>query len=489
MKKLIFIIFNILLIITGYSQQNQTMYFMNIPQANITNPAIYSHCKLTISGLLIPITGQIMPPLYINYNNNAFTYKQFIHHGTGHTSDSLIFDFPQLIDHLKKVNYITFETHIPWLNVGYIWKDWYFNFSLTERFSTMISIPRDLVVLAWEGNGKSLLDRKAFLSFLGLNLNWYREYYIGAAKSLNNKWTVGGRAKLLFGKANLWFKNNQLTWHTNPADYAYTFNADMLIYESQPFFDITKFEYDYVNDSLMFDSDTLINPDNISFKDFKKKVLFNSKNKGFSIDLGAKYIYNNKITLYASLLDFGFIRYKQADGVKAKGEFYFDGWNIQPLLQKNDSITDKQIDNFRDSVIRIFNPQLVNGPYTYWLTSKLYVGGTYQFNEKYSASLLLRNEYFLRRVHSALTLHGQAKLTKWFSTNLSYTIQNNSFNNVGLGFALKFAFFQWYMVSDNVLGFIWPQSTQNINLRMGMNLIFGCKKKETSTFLNTNFIN
>ena len=37
---------------------------------------------------------------------------------------------------------------------------------------------------------------------------------------------------------------------------------------------------------------------------------------------------------------------------------------------------------------------------------------------------------------------------------------------------------QFYIASDNVLGMIWPQSTKNLNLRFGLNIIFGCYRKE-----------
>lgn len=489
MKKLVLFVVGFIFTVATWAQQNQTTYFMSVPQANITNPAIYGPCKITISGLLIPVSGQLIPPLYLNYNNNGFSYKQFIHKGTGTKGDSLIFDFPNLIDKMKKVNYIGLETQIPWINLSYIWKNWYFSFGVNDKINAMVSIPKDLVVLGWEGNGKSLLGNKAFLSYLGANMNWHREYYMGAATNINSKWTVGARAKLLFGKANLWFKNNQLTWETNQDDFAYTFDADMEIHSSQPFFDITKFEYDYLNDSLMFEMDTVLNPDEMEFKDVKKQIVFNAKNKGIALDLGAKYVFNNKITLYGSLLDFGFIRYKQnADGLKAQGKFYFDGWNIQPYFQEDDSVVKAHADAFRDSVIKLFDPTLINKAYNYWLPSKLYLGATYQLTEKYNVGALFRGEYYLRRVHAALTLSGNARFTKWFSSSISYTVQNNSFTNLGLGFALKFGWYQWYMASDNVLGFVWPQSTRNINLRMGLNMIFGCKKKENSTMLNTNFV-
>jgi hypothetical protein len=489
MRKFIFVIISVVSI-NVHAQQNQTMYFMHVPEANITNPAIYGPCKITISGMLIPVFGQIMPPLYLNYNNNGFAFNQFIHHGTGIRADSLILDFPNLIDKMRKVNFIQLETQIPWLNVSYIWKNWYFSFGVSDKINATISIPRDLVTLAWEGNGKSLLGEKAFLSYLGVNVNWYREYAIGAATSIDSKWTVGARGKLLFGKANLWCKNNQLTWNTNADDYGYTLDANMQVLESQPFFNISQFEYNYAKDSLMSKTNTVLDPDNMTFNQLKKQVIFNKKNKGFALDLGAKYAFNHKITLYGSLLDFGFIRYKQnANGIKTQGQFYFDGWDIEPFLQKNDSITKAHAQAFEDSVIRIFNPQLSSKAYNYWLPSRLYLGGTYKLTDKYDVGALFRGEYFLHRIHAAFTLSGNAQFAKWFSTSLSYTVQNNSFKQVGLGFALKFGWNQWYMVSDDIFGFIFPQATRTINLRMGINMIFGCKKKENSTMLDTKFMN
>jgi hypothetical protein len=169
MKRIVLIIAAFYLSFSLYAQQNQTLYFMSVPQANITNPALYGPCKLTISGLLIPVSGQLMPPLYLNYNNNGFSYKQFIHHGNGLMSDSLIFDFPNLIDKMRRVNYLSFETHIPWINVSYIWRNWYFSFGVNERINAMLSLPKDLVVLAWR-KWKIVIRTGCVLNFLELIL-------------------------------------------------------------------------------------------------------------------------------------------------------------------------------------------------------------------------------------------------------------------------------------------------------------------------------
>lgn len=476
-KNYLLVILILICVNTIFAQQNHTLYYMHrIPQSNLLNPAIQNECKLYLSGMALPVVGQVLPPIHFNYNNNGFALNQFIRPGTGTQADSMIFDFPYLLTKLKTVNYLSVEADINLLSAGYRWKQWYFTFNLTEKLDVQASFPKDLVTLAWEGNGKSLLGKEAFLSYLGAGVNWYREWAVGASKTISNKLTVGGRGKLLFGKENLWFKSQQLTWKTDEEDYAYTFKANWEVHSSNHFIDITKLQVDYLNDSLMYE-DTVFEPN-------AKDIIMEGRNPGAAIDLGFKYVFNNKINFYGSLLDIGFIHYKNnTNGVKASGEFYFDGWDIKPYFNKNDSVSKEHENQFRDSVIKIFEPTLNDNAYNYWLAPKMYLGGTYTLNQKINFGLLLRGDIFLKRLHGGLTLSANANLKKWFMGTLSYTVENNSFKQIGAGVLFKIPWFQFYVVTDNVLGIIWPEATRNLNFRLGINMLFGCDKKEASNLV------
>jgi hypothetical protein len=235
---------------------------------------------------------------------------------------------------------------------------------------------------------------------------------------------------------------------------------------------------DYVNDSMMFE-DSAYKPDINS-------IIMDSRNPGGAIDLGFKYVFNNKLNLYGSLLDLGFIRYKNnVTGVKASGEFKFDGWDIQPYFNTtNDSVAQEHANQFKDSVIKIFEPQLTKKAYSYWLAPKMYLGGTYTFTDKFNVGLLFRGDFFLKRLHGGVTLSGNANLAKWFMGTVSYTVENNSFKQIGAGILLKMAFFQFYVVTDNVCGFIWPDAARNFNIRLGINMLFGCNKKNAKTLVD-----
>jgi hypothetical protein len=67
-----------------------------------------------------------------------------------------------------------------------------------------------------------------------------------------------------------------------------------------------------------------------------------------------------------------------------------------------------------------------------------------------------------------------------FIAVVSTAYQYYTLKNLGLGFVVELKPFQFYAMSDNVLGFISPYDTRNINLRVGLNLSFGCDKGETT---------
>ncbi len=464
------------------AQVDNTLYYMTkIPEASLQNPAINSNCKVYVSGLAVPLAGQILPAVHFNYDNSSFAYRDIIYKGSGNMSDSLITAFNSVedgnkfIDKLHPVNYIRTELDLNLLSVGYKFKDYYFSLGVRERVEARASFSHDLVQLAHEGNG-AFLGKDAKLSF-GATATHFREYDLGASKKINNKLILGVRAKILFGKENFWTKKSNIIWNTSETDYAYNFDVDMEFHSSQPLLEIKKFDYDFDKDSLIF-KDSLheanVNP---------AYEIINNKNFGLGIDLGAIYKYNDKITLYASVTDLGYITWKKNTSTfKVNGKFTFDGYDIQPYFTEDDSIVHANNENYSDSVLKIFMPKFNNQKYTSYLTPKIFLGGTYNINEKINVGLLARGEIFQSKLHSSLTISGNTNFKKWFSASMSYSIMNNSFANIGIGLMAKAAFAQFYIVTDNILA-IWPQATRTINFRMGVNLLFGCKTKDSNSMI------
>ncbi|MBN2667588.1 MAG: hypothetical protein JXR60_00035 [Bacteroidales bacterium] len=483
MKRLIY--FTLLAIFSQVllAQQNNTMYFMQtLPQNKYLNPSYQNECKLHVGGAAIPVTGQVFFPIYMNYGNNGFAFKDLIQYNGD--MDSLIlpgfkgYDWDALQNKLREVNYITMETHINWLTVGYKYKDWYFGIDVNDKVEARTSFNKDLITFIHEGNGNTFLNEVANLGDLGITATAYTEYALSASKKISDKLTVGMSAKLLFGKLNIWTEKSIIDVETvNSDNYPIRVNADMVVHTSQPFFEVTDMYYDYVGDSMVFESE--------SYEPDFNAVYNNYKNFGLGVDLGAQYQFNDKIKLYASLIDLGYIKWKtNVQTFTMDGEYIWDGYNFQPALTEDEELITEHNDSLKHQIISIYEPEMQQSDYVSHLTPKAYLGGTYQFNDKIRTGLLLRGSFFQHAFHPSITLSGNFRLTNWFESTVSYSMINNSYTNVGIGFSAKAKWFQFFMMTDNVLGFIWPQATRNVNFRMGINLIFGCNKQVSKTLIN-----
>ncbi len=483
MKKYIYIIlFAISTLASVKAQQNNTMYYMHrLPQATLLNPAIQPGCKLTISGLAIPVFGQVFPAIHTNFGSNGFAYKDFVQYSEG--LDSLMiptsegYDYEHLLNKLKKINFLTFEEHLDLLSVGYqLNKDWRLTFNIAEKTEARFNFSKDLMqIIADGGNGEHFSGETALIN-LGLTLTQWHEIGIGASKKLDNKWTVGARAKLLFGVVNIWSEKSNLEWYTDPNDYSYDISGEMQIHTSQPFYQINNFYYDYGRDTLIFDGEDL-NPS-------PNSVIMNFKNPGAAIDLGAEYVYNDKITLYASIIDLGFIHWTtNVNSFTVSGNYDYNGYDPQPHLTENDSVIDEYTTKKKQELLHIFMPDRQVSSYNSYLSPKFHIGGTYKFNDKINAGILYRGTVFQDHLHSSFTLSGNANLNKWFSASLSYSMMYNQYTNIGLGLIARLGFAQFYVVTDNVWAGIWPQSARNFNLRLGINLAFGCVKQNSQTLV------
>jgi hypothetical protein len=468
--------------IVAFSQQSQTLYFMDrLPQSNLVNPARQLDCKLRFSGIIIPIAGQVLPAMHTNYGNNGFAYQDLIQYNSG--MDSLLnplspgYDFSQLLGQLKDVNFITLEEHIDIVSFGMKWKNgWDFTFNLANKTEARLNFSKDIAqIVADGGNGDTFSGNTAQLGKFGVTAVNYHEMAFGASKKINNQWTIGAKAKLLFGQQNMWTKKSDLTWHTDETTYDYYLEADMEVRTSQSFYEIEDMYYDYANDSMIFEGNDL--------EPSVSQTAFRFDNLGVAFDLGAEYNLNDKITLYASLIDLGFIHWKNNVNVfNINGNYTFDGFNIQPAMI-SDSVGDEYATEQKQEVIKIFFPDRQVDSYNSMLTPKFYVGGTYQFNDWINAGLLYRGAVFQNHLHSSLTFSGNASINKWFSANLSYSMMYNSYVNVGIGLVAKAKFAQFYIVTDNIWGEFFPHNTRNINIRMGINLVFGCQKEGSNTLV------
>lgn len=439
----VFLLFSFLL--TG--QQNNTLFFMHdAPQSNLVNPATSIDCEVFVAA---PIIGST----HINLYNTALTIDDFF---TLIGNDSILPDFDNGISRLKGLELFAHETHLSLFSGGYRHNDSYFTFSVTEKLSSHSLVPEKLAKLVWNGNSP-IVGTSTDISNAGVNFMHLREYAFGVSDQVNERFRVGGRVKMLFGKSNVFTQTMNGSIYTEEKAFETNFNMDTRINVSMPI--------DVSVDSLgILENVELKN--GISSLDY----MFNRRNVGAGIDIGFVYEINDQVELSGSLLNLGFIRWKSdVHNFESSGEMDFTGSG-----NASDINSSQLVRAWVDTVMSVFGVRPEENRYYSSLVPEVYFGATMEMYDWLKTGVLFHSQIYKNRLHPSLTISGNASLSQNFSTSLSYTVQNKEFNNVGAGVHLKLGGIQLHAVSDNIPGLIWFENTRNINVRFGISMLFGC---------------
>jgi hypothetical protein len=437
-----------LLVLLGSSkliaQKNFTLYGLNeTAQAHYLNPAFKTKAKFYLS---LPIAYQSF-----GVSNSGFKLNDLLQ--TRASDDSLVLNPNNALNKMAKLNFLTAEMHNELFAFGFNAKDNYFSFSLTNHLVSNFTYPSDLFRFAIEGNGKSLLGKRASLDGLGFNLNSYIEYAFGYNRKINSKLTIGGRLKLLSGIANVDTRKSKLGITTDATTFDLTIDGGAQVNTSgiRPFYETNTATY---------------NP---------FKSILNFKNFGMAVDLGATYQLNEKFAFSASLLDLGAIKWntQNANFVSNDVNFKFEGVDLNQYL--NDS-TYSFVDAISDTLTKVFDGYENSESYTSGLYTRFYLGSTYQVSKSFAFGATLYNEIIKKHYRPGLILSGNLKVNNWFAASINYSAYARSFANIGLGFSIKGGPIQWYVISDNILAFMAPQGAKNAHLSTGLNILIGPNK-------------
>lgn len=440
-------------------QQNNTFYLMHdVPQTNLLNPAVQLKCKWFVT---VPVLGST----HFNYSNSTFSFNELFRTNSGSAS----LDIGSFYDNIKKTNLLSTELNLDLLTIGYRRNDYYFTFNIVEKANIAITYPGSLLKLVWKGNTQFLGETEEFNN-LRTHSVYYREYSLGVSKVWDVYNIFGLRAKLLFGKANVYSGKSEMSLYTDPNTFDLQVKGDININSSFP---------------ITVNQDANGNISGISMGEIDYlNFLMNSKNKGFALDFGWIHRYNEKIILSASVLDLGFIRWKSdVNNIQLTGSFDYSGVGMGTDINSVDYIM-----QLRDSLFNSYDQTVTQDKYYSWLPSQIYLGGMYQYRPKLGIGVVNRNVIYRNKLHSSLTLSANTTLWNKLSGSLSWSYLNNTYKNVGLALAWHSRGLQFHMVSDNLLGIIKPLDTRNLNLRFGFGIMFGCpKNKEEQLKMNNDY--
>lgn len=465
LHKNIILIVLVMLSMQGKAQVH-TMYYLPVPQAHRLNPATQPGCDFFLG---LPVGSSV----YIETYNNSISFDDLfwrdpesnliIHplHPSQNPEDFLA--------KFSKENTFATNAYINLLSFGFRVRSLYFTFNATSRLDESFSFPGDLMQFLIRGNSNGeTFDLSAF----GINSTEYIEYAVGVSRQFGDQLTVGIKPKLLTGVGTLNSRNNNISLYTSYEEWI--LNSQMEISMSLPGVSYPLNE----NGGLDLEGEFLVDS---SISNPSKWQTLLMGNLGFGIDLGAHYRPIDELELSLSVLNLGYIKWKNyVHNATLDGSFTFDGVEVSI----NDTSTNF-LNNITDTILASLDFTGNSNAFKTFLSPSIYVGGRYFITHKLDVGGLTRIDFTPAGTQASLILMANWRPISMVGLSASYRPFGGTHQTFGLGASLRLGPVNLYVVSDYVPtsykmvnNFPVPSSQKYFNLRAGLNLVFGCNERK-----------
>lgn len=444
------------------AQNKQILYgFDKIPQGALLNPGQENSYKAHIG---FPLLSGVS----LNANISGITVADLFRDDAigGFSGTDFNTKLDKAINDLDDKDYFSINAQIEVISAGYRLNNQdYLSFGFYEELDVFVGLPKDLYVLANEGNAAHL-NKVYSASEIAIKAEVLGVLYAGITRRFNNRITGGIRLKLYSGALNVNSSNNQGSLVTRQgADGIYTTTlsgVDAGVYSSGV--------YDEDNESDVTVGKVLGNS-------------FLSKNIGVGIDVGFTYHINEQIELTGSLLDLGFVSYsKNVRNRLFNGGYSFSGFGtetiggIDYIENLEDDFLEKVSDEENKESYSVLRPIKLNSSIRYSFGKSRYEANCHDIRMKdYYDNAVGAQLYAVSRpngLRMAFTGFYERKFAKFLNTKITYTIDDFSASNIGLGISTNIWKVNVYGLVDNVfkLGDIADANTAS--LQFGINFIF-----------------
>lgn len=464
--------FYTLLLLTCFATIGQAQHLQELSlhfaqktwQSQYTNPARMNQARVTVG---LPVVSSFMAGVA----NTAFSVRDLARDSVVYDSVSQGYDTvpyfnTDVIAQLNKNDFIGFGTNFDLFSLG-IRPTKRLQLGLDVSVNTRLQLfyPSAMIRFLWFGNRTTLGEPQNFAP--RFEYTTYAQVAARGAYMLpGDKITVGAAVKYLQGAVNMSSSNkaDQLTITTlNETNYPIDLNANYQINFSGP--GINQF------DSVRHFVDSLrANPVSVAQNGFS-----GFGNNGFAVDLGTTFKLTDNLTLAASLIDLGYIKWSEGRNLALTGSYHFDGIDVSGLALKTDTLDPKVL---IDSLIASFPLTETRNSYKTALATKLYVSAEYRLLKVFRVGGLFFGEQYKGTFNPALGINANVDLKNILSVGVMACYRNRSISNLGMNLAIKGGPLQFYLASDNLFTVFDPLGAKNFNLRMGLNVRVGKVKED-----------
>ena len=451
-----------------FSQNKPVIYgFDNIPQGLLLNPGMETTYKGHIG---VPF----LSGLHFSAGITGFTIADlFADDGTGLIAGT---DFNtklrSAINGLKDNNkdYVSINNQIEILSGG--WKinstDYLSAGFYTEQ-DVFSNLPKDLSLLVI--NGSAPYDNKTFYaSDLSVKADILSVLHFGFTRKFNDRFTAGARLKIYSGSMNVTYNNNQGTYVTRT-------NSDEGIYDHN----FSNFDTSVQTSGLLDQEDEFLD---LTTGNILGTSLF--KNFGLGIDLGFTYHLNEQIEITGSLLDLGFLSYtKNNRNHYLTGNYQFSGveYFIGALNNNNVNYYQDFVDEFENSLVSsddsesytVSRPLKLNTSFRYSFGQSRYQSNCHDTRKKDFFDNAVGAQIFSifrpNGMRLAFTGFYERKFAEFLNTKVTWTVDDFSATNFGLGISSRIWKFNVYGAFNNVFAIGNLSKAHTAGAQFGINFL------------------
>lgn len=398
--------------------------------------------RLQLNPGLQPTKGYFNMPIIGSFNMSASSNVL----GTSDIIDLMdsgsdLYSNDKLFDRLKADNRLNVNLNTDILSFGWYRGKGFWSVNVGLRADFGAELAKDMFSMMRTMNGFALEDvagtnQSYSLSNQTLNMKAYAEIGLGYSRRITEKLTVGGRVKVLLGLARAEMNINQFDLNLDVPNPQYANYAD---YESRGELSPSDWygsHYDYSANGnvittlkgggMTFDNDGMIDNFDLDAGDL------GIAGSGFGIDLGASYKVWDNLTVSASILDLGFLKWKESETTVAtvSGEAHetIDASNYDRYIG-GDFLSFERFD-FEEG-----SPEKVKTKNR--LYSTLLLAGEYGLlNNKLSVGAMYTARFAEPKTLNELTFLATFRPKNWLNAAISYSPIQASGKSIGLAVKL-----------------------------------------------------
>ncbi|MCW8980228.1 DUF5723 family protein [Altibacter sp.] len=454
---------------TTIAQNKQLIYGVEeIPQSLLLNPGGKAPQRMHFG---IPFLSQ----LHVNGGASGVSVYDIF----GKSDVDINTRIRNKIFEMENTDFFTATEQLELINFGWRAKnDIFFSGGIYQEFDFILYFPRDLAILAWEGN-RDYLDYEFDLGEVSTTGDFMTVFHFGANKQITDKLTIGARAKLYSSMISYRSTSNSGTFVTRLGDGS-----------------VNIYEHTVQNANVTVETSGIASLRDLDgASQVTNEILgraFFGGNIGLGIDLGATYDITNNLTASASVLDLGTIFHSNdVETYQASGTYTLDGIELifPPLADGQGTLP--YYDDLEDEIEREIPIDTLTNSYTQMRPLKVNGGLTYKFgrivgkggecdcrnpggsiDRNQSVGIQLYSIFRPKAPQTAATAFYYRRFTDYLSAKATYTIDPYSSSNVGLGLVADIGKFNFYIAADNLLRYGNLAKAKSISLQLGFNIKF-----------------